>query len=133
MTAPTLDVILRTLPLIVAVFGMVFVFCLLAAYGIVMSGLGAVSTRSAGRLRRRDTATVVLSPLDQLALSSAVSYGYLRPQDPVDRRHLDELVVRGLMRRRSGPVKGDPRCGHYWCITPKGAAVLQTYRSHHAA
>lgn len=65
-----------------------------------------------------------MSKSDRLALQCSADYGHLRPTNPTDRAQLDRLAARGLLRKGSGPVKGDARCGFYWIITPEGEAAL---------
>ena len=60
--------------------------------------------------------------LETLAISWL--YDYLRPTNPDDVAHLERLAERGLLRKGSGPVKGDARCGFYWIITEQGREVL---------
>lgn len=61
---------------------------------------------------------------DLFALDCSRRYGYLRPTDPADVAQLDRLAAKGWMRKGSGPVTGDARCGFYWVITDEGRIVL---------
>lgn len=66
-----------------------------------------------------------MTPSDRFALDCSRRCGHLRPRSATDRAQLDALAAHGWLRKGSGPVKGDARCGHYWIITDSGLAQLK--------